>query len=140
MPNSHWRVLQQLETPPEALWAAGHTSFTRRNRRELCLLETAYADKLSIHHVVFDYENPDGEYQPLNWHLTKNQMQLIRLLAGSQELPNAPEDEWTKQARKMAEQIQSKLKEAAEWTTRMAQSGGLNDQGKDSVCAVVLPK
>jgi hypothetical protein len=48
-----WKLLDQLGAPPEGLYAAGHVSVTRRNRRELCLLEDAYKDQLNIYHVVF---------------------------------------------------------------------------------------
>jgi hypothetical protein len=137
-PASPWRAPQQLAAPPEALWAAGHTSVTRRNRRELCLLEKAYSDKFSVHHIVFDYENPGGQYQPLNWHLTKNQMQLIRVLAGSQPITDDIGID-RKEAKTAAMKIQGKLADAADWTFRVLQSG-LNEQDKDSVCEVVLPK
>ena len=140
-PDSPWRAQQQLGAPPEALWAAGHTSVTRRNRRELCLLERAYSDKFSVHHIVFDYENPMGEYQPLNWHLTKNQMQLIRILAGSQPVTNelGIDQKAANAAKAEAKQIQEKVSDAATWTARVLQSG-LNEQDKDAVCEVVLPK
>ena len=50
-PPAPWWTLDQLLGPVEGLWNAGHVA-TRRKRRELCELETAYADKLFIHHVV----------------------------------------------------------------------------------------
>ena len=154
-----WRAQQQLAAPPETLWAAGHTSVTRRNRRELCLLEKAYGDKISVHHLVFDYENPMGEYQPLNWHLTKNQMQLIRILSGEQKLDGttgcaeeqkqtgvgqttkqpSEEEKWAERVQCAGERIQAKVEEAATWTGRVLQSG-LNEQDKDAACEVVLPK
>jgi hypothetical protein len=77
-----WWTLDQLLGPVEGLWNAGHVSVTRRNRRELCELETAYADKLFIHHVVFaipqqldDKQKPKPS--PLSWKLTASQLAYI---------------------------------------------------------------
>jgi hypothetical protein len=52
-PPKPWTTLNQLDGPLLGLWNAGHESISRRNRRELCLLETAYEGSLAIHHVVF---------------------------------------------------------------------------------------
>lgn len=88
-----WGPVAQLLAPPEAAIHAGFNSTTRRNRRELDLLECAFDSHLAIHHLVFDYQqhikyqkgheahtaNPlidTGESevdQPLSWHLTKRQ-------------------------------------------------------------------
>jgi hypothetical protein len=81
-PPAPWWTLDQLLGPVEGLWNAGHVSVTRRNRRELCELETAYADKLFIHHVVFaipqqldDKQKPKPS--PLSWKLTASQLAYI---------------------------------------------------------------
>jgi hypothetical protein len=83
--------------PPEAAIHAGFNSTTRRNRRELDLLECAFDSQLSIEHLVFDYQQqiawqkghephtPDPQIdsgesevdQPLSWHLTKRQQRWI---------------------------------------------------------------
>ncbi len=88
-----WGPVAELLAPPKAAIHAGFSSTTRRNRRELDLLESALESKLSIDHLVFDYQqkivykkdhpeqsaNPQidtGESevdQPLSWHLTKRQ-------------------------------------------------------------------
>lgn len=85
-PPAAWWTLDQLLGPLEGLWNAGHVSVTRRNRRELCVLETAYEDKLIIHHVVFaipqqldDKQKP--EPAPLSWKLTANQLAYISSVA-----------------------------------------------------------
>jgi hypothetical protein len=79
-----WGPWRQLSAPPQAMYLAGHESITRRNRRELCLLErklvpTIKEDgKLSgavIHHVVFPISDPDAA---LSWHLTSRQQEVIR--------------------------------------------------------------
>jgi hypothetical protein len=81
-----WTAISQLTAPPGALWKAGHESVTRRNRLGLCLLETTYLDRLVVHHVVFNYgqappspeaKNPSDEIQPLNWHLTAEERNVI---------------------------------------------------------------
>lgn len=88
-----WGPIAQLLAPPEAAIHSGFNSTTRRNRRELDLLECAFDSQLSINHMVFDYQQhiafkkgheahaaaPQidiGESevdQPLSWHLTKRQ-------------------------------------------------------------------
>jgi hypothetical protein len=55
-----WTQINQLTAPLSGMWAAGHESISMRNRRELCILEQAYASRLDIHHVVFTIPNdPD---------------------------------------------------------------------------------
>jgi hypothetical protein len=81
-----WWTLDQLLAPVEGLWNAGHESVTRRNRRELCVLETAYAGKLIIHHVVFAIpqqydENHKPKPAPLSWKLTASQLAYISSVA-----------------------------------------------------------
>jgi hypothetical protein len=85
-PPAPWWTLNQLLGPLEGLWNAGHVSVTRRNRRELCVLETAYRDKLIIHHVVFAIpQQPDDKQKmkpaPLSWKLTASQLAWISSVA-----------------------------------------------------------
>ncbi|HZL26669.1 MAG TPA: hypothetical protein VFC39_09075, partial [Acidobacteriaceae bacterium] len=81
-----WWTLDQLLGPLEGLWNAGHVSVTRRNRRELCVLETAYQGNLIIHHVVFAIpQQTDGKHKPLpaplSWKLTASQLAYISSVA-----------------------------------------------------------
>ena len=81
-PPAAWWLLDQLLGPLEGLWNAGHVSVTRRNRRELCVLETAYEDNLIIHHVVFAIPQQLDDKQkpkpaPLSWKLTASQLAYI---------------------------------------------------------------
>ncbi|HEX4037947.1 MAG TPA: hypothetical protein VHX37_07810 [Acidobacteriaceae bacterium] len=81
-PPAAWWTLDQLLGPLEGLWNAGHVSVTRRNRRELCVLETAYRDQLVIHHVVFAIPQQLDDQQkpkpaPLSWKLTASQLAYI---------------------------------------------------------------
>ena len=77
---SEWGPADQLAAPPIGFWNAGHTSDTRRNRRELCMFEKSYKDRVVIHHMVFDYRDNENkeEPQPLSWELTPRQQQDIR--------------------------------------------------------------
>jgi hypothetical protein len=89
-PAAAWWTLDQLLAPLEGLWNAGHVSVTRRNRRELCVLETAYAGKLIIHHVVFAIpQQVDGNHHakpaPLSWKLTASQLAYISSVANRQK-------------------------------------------------------
>jgi hypothetical protein len=59
------------------MWAAGHESISMRNRRELCILEQAYQDRLDIHHVVFTIKNDPDQLSPLSWNLTIAQRDMI---------------------------------------------------------------
>jgi hypothetical protein len=59
------------------MWAAGHESISMRNRRELCILEQAYQDRLDIHHVVFTIPNDVDQLSPLSWNLTIGQRDAI---------------------------------------------------------------
>jgi hypothetical protein len=81
-PPAAWWTLDQLLGPLEGLWGAGHVSVTGRNRRELCVMETAYKDKLIIHHVVFAIRQQLDDKQrpkpaPLSWKLTASQLAYI---------------------------------------------------------------
>lgn len=90
-PPKAWKTKDQILAPVEGLWQAGHESVTRRNRRELCLLETAYGTShgsqpfaLEIHHLVLGIKAPtvDGhpdqpKSAPLSWKLTTGQRQYI---------------------------------------------------------------
>lgn len=83
--------MDQALAPPEAAIAAGFSSTTRRNRRELDTLEDALCGSLELNHVVLDYQqatitNPATEQvirgesevaQPLSWHLTKREKNWI---------------------------------------------------------------
>lgn len=85
-PPAPWWTLDQMLGPLEGLWNAGHVSVTRRNRRELCILETAYEDKLIIHHVVFAIPQQLDDKQkpkpaPLSWKLTASQLAYISSVA-----------------------------------------------------------
>lgn len=96
-PPDAWWTLDQLLGPLEGLWNAGHVSVTRRNRRELCVLETAYEDKLIIHHVVFGIPQQLDDKQkpkpaPLSWKLTASQLAYISSVAQSAATDHAVED------------------------------------------------
>jgi hypothetical protein len=83
--------INQALAPPEAAIAAGFSSTTRRNRRELDTLESALCGSLELNHVVLDYQqaikkDPATEQiikgeseiaQPLSWHLTKREQNWI---------------------------------------------------------------
>ena len=85
-----WSIFNQIAAPLNGMWNAGHASTTRRNRRELCLLEQAYKGQgLQIHHVIFgipaETDKPaigknHATYKasPLSWKLTESQKQYIR--------------------------------------------------------------
>ena len=81
-PPAAWWTLDQLLGPLQGLWNASHVSVTRRNRRELCVLEAAYEGKLFIHHVVFAIpQQVDDKHKPmpapLSWKLTASQLAYI---------------------------------------------------------------
>jgi hypothetical protein len=94
-----WSTFSQVVAPLVGMWNAGHKSTTRRNRRELCLLEHAYSNgKLEIHHVIFgipsqidrpeDKENGiSATYKasPLSWKLTEGQKEYIRQRADEEQ-------------------------------------------------------
>jgi hypothetical protein len=85
-PPAAWWTLDQLLGPLQGLWNAGHVSVTRRNRRELCVLETAYEGKLFIHHVVFAIPQQVDDKKksmpaPLSWKLTASQLAYISSVA-----------------------------------------------------------
>jgi hypothetical protein len=79
-----WTQLDQLSAPLNGMWAAGHESISMRNRRELCLLEKAFKDRLDIHHVVFTIPNDKDELSPLSWNLTTYQRRAIAQRAWDQ--------------------------------------------------------
>ncbi len=80
-----WTPISQLTGIAKGLWNAGHVSISRRNRRELCILETAYQPGgLDIHHVVFTIPPGKDHLSPLSWNLTTSQ------LASIIETANAP--------------------------------------------------
>ena len=92
-----WWTLDQLLGPLEGLWNAGHVSVTRRNRRELCVLETAYQGKLFIHHVVFSIpqqldDNGNAKPAPLSWKLTAGQLAYISSVANGDRLAAADQN------------------------------------------------
>ncbi|MEI9978454.1 MAG: hypothetical protein WDN23_05535 [Edaphobacter sp.] len=73
-----WTPLGQLTGIGAGLWNAGHTSISRRNRRELCTLELAYNDRIQdLHHVVFTIPLGDDRLSPLSWNLTPGQQAFI---------------------------------------------------------------
>ncbi|MGA2534673.1 MAG: hypothetical protein ABSF53_01570 [Terracidiphilus sp.] len=85
-PPAPWWTLDQLLGPLDGLWNAGHVSVTRRNRRELCVLETAYENKLIVHHVVFAIPQQTDDKgkpkpSPLSWKLTASQLAYISSVA-----------------------------------------------------------
>jgi hypothetical protein len=100
-----WTPSSQLSAPLKGFWNAGHSSITRRNRRELEMLMDDLQNRgvARFRHLVFDYqlavpanasENPRTDphrcshpnealtdhqaAQPLSWHLTANQEDDIR--------------------------------------------------------------
>jgi hypothetical protein len=82
-PPKPWTTLSQLDGPLIGLWNAGHESISRRNRRELCLLETAYEGSLVIHHVVFTIPKEKDKISSLSWNLTTRQRNsIIRWVKG----------------------------------------------------------
>jgi hypothetical protein len=73
-----WTPVSQLTGIVEGLWNAGHVSIARRNRRELCILETAYqANGLDIHHIIFTIPKGKDDLSPLSWNLTTGQLASI---------------------------------------------------------------
>jgi hypothetical protein len=96
-PPAAWWTLDQLLGPLDGLWNAGHDSVTRRNRRELCVLETAYQGKLLIHHVVFTIpQQTDDKHKPkpapLSWKLTASQLAYISSVANGEASDKAVKD------------------------------------------------
>jgi hypothetical protein len=89
-PPAPWWTLNQLLGPLEGLWNAGHVSATRRNRRGLCMLETAFEGKLIIHHVVFAIpqqldDKKKAKPAPLSWKLTASQLAYISQVAQGEQ-------------------------------------------------------
>jgi hypothetical protein len=94
------------------MYLAGHESITRRNRRELCILEKGLAPRLigkdkwmgaTIHHVVFPVYDGDAA---LSWHLTSKQKDFLRSVIpdqgrwdGTKWVPvNGPGEEQTRKS------------------------------------------
>jgi hypothetical protein len=75
--RAKWGPDHQLLAPLEGFYKSGHASDTFRNRRELCVFEKAFQDRLDIHHIIFDYRNSDDGHPPLSWDLTPNQQKSI---------------------------------------------------------------
>jgi hypothetical protein len=100
-----WTPGSQLTAPLKGFWNAGHSSITRRNRRELEVLmdDLQNREVAKFRHLVFDYQlavqtkategtkkdsgncsHPNEALadhqaaQPLSWHLTANQEDNIR--------------------------------------------------------------
>jgi hypothetical protein len=89
-----WTQINQLTAPLSGMWAAGHESISMRNRRELCILEQAYASRLDIHHVVFTIPNDPDQLSPLSWNLTIAQRDRITgRVRGSKE-DGHPTNQW----------------------------------------------
>jgi hypothetical protein len=91
-----WTTGSQIGAPLLGMWNAGHVSVTRRNRRELCSLEKAFAidDLIEIHHVVMGITSEPmtgkpGQYKsaPLSWKLTASQKQYIQDWAEQRDKP-----------------------------------------------------
>jgi hypothetical protein len=98
--NSQWTVLTQLIAPPSGLWKAGHNGISRRNRREICFLETSYRQEVNIHHLVFPINTPTSRAQPLSWNLTANQRKDVNTWANNSETGERIEEavRWVKAA------------------------------------------
>ena len=100
-----WTIGSQLTAPIRGFWNAGHSSITRRNRRELEMLMDDLQNRgvAKFRHLVFDYQltvptkasgSPETDSdrcsrpnealtdhqaaQPLSWHLTANQEKDIQ--------------------------------------------------------------
>jgi len=71
-----WTPVTQATGVFEGLWNAGHVSISRRNRRELCIFETAYPH-VEIHHIVFTIPDGTDGLSPLSWNLTSGQLGSI---------------------------------------------------------------
>ena len=89
-----WTNATQAVAPLEGMWRAGHESITRRNRRELCLFTKNYSSQIEIHHVVLGIPSAPVEGKagrtkaaPLNWKLTKAQLQYIESWATADDTP-----------------------------------------------------
>jgi hypothetical protein len=89
-----WTDASQAVAPLEGMWRAGHESITRRNRRELCLFTKVYSPQVEIHHVVLGIPSAPVEGKagrtkvpPLNWKLTKAQLQYIESWATADGTP-----------------------------------------------------
>ena len=76
--------LRQLTAPAQAMYLAGHESITRRNRRELCILEQSLAPRpigkdkwtgVTIDHVVFPVYDGDAA---LSWNLISKRKGFLR--------------------------------------------------------------
>jgi hypothetical protein len=91
-----WGPFHQVTAPPVGFWDAGHKSDTRRNRRELCMMEKAFQDQLLVHHMVFDYRDKEkkDEVQPLSWELTSRQQADIECAINAKACIDHHRDGW----------------------------------------------
>jgi hypothetical protein len=150
-----WGPIAQLLAPPEAAIHSGFNSTTRRNRRELDLLECAFDSQLSINHVVLGYQQhisykkgheahtaapqiDTGESevdQPLSWHLTKRQKLWIsgneknsngQPIIGALDRNTNPSD-------------RQKIKEALDWFDNPRANGALTGGCVDTVAPQDAP-
>lgn len=110
-----WGPWRQLAAPAQAMYLAGHESITRRNRRELCLLETTLAPRtgqsnqtsgVAIRHIVFPIDDSDAA---LSWHLTSKQQAFIR------SAPRAEKCDLGKGSDPSDSQTCKSLKDAVSW-------------------------
>lgn len=130
--SSSATIRDQSLAPPEAALAAGFSSTTRRNRRELDTLQNALCGSLELNHIVLDYQQSikkdpatqqviKGESeiaQPLSWHLTKREQHRIN---GGHTTDSSLD-------RKKPVSDRQKIEEAVAWF-REAQSKKDEDQG-----------
>lgn len=134
-----WGPWRQLTSPAQAMYLAGHESITRRNRRELCILEQSLAahvvekDKWSggvvIHHVVFSVNDGDAA---MSWHLTPKQKDFLRSVLPDQGRWDGKK--WTPVNGPGEEQTQKSLTDALNWFNA-AQKNPNAAHGED-VCRV----
>jgi len=110
-----WGPDDQIVAPIEGFYQASHGSDTLRNRRELCVFETAFRDRLAIHHMVFDYRNPQDKNQPLSWDLTPNQQKNISCAVNpyTEQCPSYKEQ---RNQEPKSRTIHDLALKAAEWT------------------------
>lgn len=75
--GSPWTPLTQLTGIMQGLWNAGHVSIARRNRRDLCVLQQAFASQLRLRHIVFTIPTDENGVSPLSWNLTTGELRSI---------------------------------------------------------------
>jgi hypothetical protein len=110
---SPWGPWRQFAAPGQAMYLAGHESVTRRNRRELCLLEdelnpNSRPDKAGVlfHHVVFPLNLTNNA---LSWHLTQQQIATLRSSAPYGDAKGTPAN------LKMDTEATNSLENAVKW-------------------------